>query len=130
MAAYGRQMGMGRSARILTAVLAIAVAVALALMIVPVQATYLNDVGSDTVEYRTASCGTPVASILGAEPGLGGGSEFPIGGDASKTSCEAASGRRVIGALVLLLGASAGWSRLRRRWRVALPRRLTQDAPA
>lgn len=49
------------------------------------QATYLNNVGSDTIEYRTASCGPPITSLLGADPDLGGGSEHPIGGEASKT---------------------------------------------
>jgi hypothetical protein len=85
------------------------VAAAVAFMILPVQATYLNDVGSDFQEFRTASCGAPVASLLGADPELGGGSELPIGGTTSTAACQAASGKRVIGALVLLLAASVAW---------------------
>lgn len=86
------------------------VAAAVAFMILPVQATYLNDVGSDFREFRTASCGAPVASLLGADPELGGGSELPIGGTTSTAACQAASGKRVIGALVvLLLAASVAW---------------------
>lgn len=79
---------------------------AVGLMVVPVEADYLSQVGSDNIMYRTASCGIPVVSMLGAEPGLGGGSEFPIGGETSTKACEAASGKRVTGALVLLLAAS------------------------
>lgn len=87
---------------------------AVALMFVPVKATYLNNVGSDTIEFRTASCGAPVTSLLGADPKLNGGSEFPIGGETAVTACEAASGKRVIGALVLLLAASLVWALTRR----------------
>ena len=89
--------------------------VAVVLVIAPVRATYLNDVGSDTVEHRTASCGAPVVSLLGADPGLGGGSEHPIGGAAAEISCDAASGKRIIVALLLLCGASIGWGLVRLR---------------
>jgi hypothetical protein len=55
--------------RIATVLLAVMVAGAAALMLFPVEATYLNDVrGADVVEYRTASCGAPIASLLGADP--------------------------------------------------------------
>lgn len=90
------------------------VVIAVGLMLVPVEAEYLNKVGSDTIEYRTASCGIPLVSMLGAEPGLGGGSEFPMGGETSTWACEAASGKRAVGALVLLLTASLLWGLSRR----------------
>lgn len=86
---------------------------AAALMIVPVEATYLNNVGSDTVEFRTASCGSPIASLLGADPDLVGMPEF-IGGETSTAACQAVSGKRVIGALALLLAASIVWGLSRR----------------
>lgn len=96
-------------------VLMVVVAAAVAVMVVPIRATYLNDVGSDTVEYRTASCGLPIASLLGGEPELDGGSEAPIGKETSTPACEAASGKRVAGALALLLAAAVGWGLSRRR---------------
>lgn len=98
----------------LAAALVVLLAAAVALMLVPVEATYLNNVGSDTIEFRTASCGAPVASLLGADPDLNGGSEFPMGGETAVAACEAASGKRVIGALVLLLAASLVWGLTRR----------------
>ena len=129
MAEYGRPISMDlRRPPWLRAFVTIAVAVALALMVVPVRATYLNKVGSDTLEYRTASCGAPIASLLGADAELDGGSDLPIGGQTSKTSCEAASGRRVVAALVLLLGTSVGWG-LGRRWSAVAPSRLKEDLP-
>lgn len=91
------------------------VAGALALVLVPVDATYLEHVGSDTIGYRTASCGAPIASALGADPDLNGGSEHPIGGAMSEVACDAASGERIIAALVLLLAASLVWGVTRRR---------------
>lgn len=99
----------------LAVALVVVLAAAVALMVVPVKAMYLNSVGSDTKEFRTASCGTPVASLLGADPELGGGSEFPIGGETSASACEAAGAKRVIGALALLLAGSLGWGIIRRR---------------
>lgn len=96
-------------------VVVVVLAAAVALMVVPVKAMYLNGVGSDTKEFRTASCGAPVASLLGADPELGGGSEFPIGGETSASACEAAGAKRVIGALALLLAGSLGWGIIRRR---------------
>lgn len=86
-----------------------AIAAAIGLLFVPVEATYLNRVGSDTIEYRTATCGSPVASTLGSSPGLGGGSAFPIGAESSAAACEGASAKRAVGALALLLFASLGW---------------------
>lgn len=83
---------------------------AIGLLLAPVHATYINDVGSDTIEYRTASCGAPVATLLGAEPGLGGGSIHPLGRDGPRAACDAAAGKRVAGGLLLLLVlASVGW---------------------
>lgn len=103
-------------------VVMLVLAAAVAPMVVPVKATYLNRVGSDTIEFRTASCGAPVASLLGADPELNGGSEFWngesefwIGGATSASACEAASAKRVIGALALLLASSLGWGIIRRR---------------
>lgn len=88
---------------------------AVALVLVPVETTYINRVDIDLVEFRTASCGSPVASLLGADPELGGGSEFPMGGETSSTACGEVSGKRAVGALSLLLAASLGWGFSRRR---------------
>lgn len=105
---------MSRRPRLAVALLVL-LAAAVALMLVPVKATYLNRVDSDLIGFHTASCGAPVASLLGADPELNGGSEFPIGGETSATACEAASGKRVIGALALLLAASLVWGLSRHR---------------
>ena len=84
---------------------AILVGGAVALVIVPVDATFLNSVGSDTVEYRTGSCGSPVASLLGSDPDVLGTSQI-LGEETSAAACEAASAKRSIAALTLLLTAS------------------------
>ena len=96
-----------------------AVVVAVVLMVVPVDAQYLNEVGSDTAVFLTASCGSPAAALLGADPGLGGGSEYPIGGEASRTACTAAAGKRVVPAMAVLLIVSViGWNRALRKARI------------
>ena len=92
------------SARRFAAFVAAMVAIAaVVLLVTPVTATYINDVGSDTIEYRTASCGAPVAALLGAEPGLGGGSVHRLGPHGAGTACDAVAGKRVSAALLLLL---------------------------
>ena len=103
-------------------VVAAAVAAAL-LMVLPVDAIYLNKVGSHTLEFRTASCGVPVVSLLGADPGLGGGSFHRIGGETARTACDAAAGKRVIVGQFLLLATLAGALAATRRGR----RRVTED---
>lgn len=86
------------------------VVAAVVLLLVPVHATYINDVGSDTIEIRTASCGAPVATLLGAEPGLGGGTVHRLGRDGPRAACDAAAGKRVSSGLLLLLVLSTvGW---------------------
>jgi hypothetical protein len=93
----------------------IVAAVSLALVLVPVRATYLSAVGTDTVEYRTASCGSAVVAMLGRDPGLDGGSAEPFGGRNAETACEAGAGRRMTVALVLLLAAATAWGWSRKR---------------
>lgn len=105
---------MGRNLRFLVCVL-FALCVAVALLLAPVKATYINAVGSDTIEYRTASCGPALTALLGAQPSLEGGSTYPMGGDNASASCRAGAGRRTSLALVLLLVFGAvGWTRDRR----------------
>lgn len=114
---YGRPMDLEQAARrpVRLVLVGAVVAAALGLALIPVQASYLSRVGSDTVEYRIASCGSPITSLLGAEPGLGGGSPRPIGLASAVTACEAASGKRAIITLVLLLGALVGYGLTRGR---------------
>ena len=81
----------------------VAVAAAGFLALAPVKASYIERAESDVIEYRTASCGAPVLAIFDAEPGLGGGSPFPIGAVNAKQACKSAAGRRVSTGLVLLL---------------------------
>ena len=90
--------------------LIVVVAAAVALMTVPVAATYLNRVDYDLIEFRTASCGVPVASLLGAGPKLDRGSESSFGKETSASACQASSGKRVAGGLAILLVASAAWA--------------------
>lgn len=73
------------------------------LLLAPVKASYINRVGSDTIEYRTASCGTPILSMVGGRPGLGGGSPHPIGAVNARQACKGSAGRRVAGGVSLLL---------------------------
>ena len=92
------------------ATVAVAAVAAVVLLLAPVTATYINDVGSDTIEYRTASCGAPLATLLGAEPVLGGGSVHRLGPHGARAACDAVAGKRVSGALLLLLLLSTiGW---------------------
>jgi hypothetical protein len=91
---------------------AILVVAAAVLLLAPVKAAYINDVGSDTIEYRTASCGAPVATLLGAEPLLydGGGAVGRLGRNGPRAACDAVAGKRVAGGLLLLLMVSiTGW---------------------
>jgi hypothetical protein len=91
---------------------AIAVAAVAFLLLAPVKATYIDEVGSDTIDYRTASCGAPVAALLGADPLLydGGGSVHRLGPQGPRAACDAAAGKRVSGGLLLLLiVATTAW---------------------
>lgn len=118
-----RQMSVADSRRVLVFLLVTAVSVAL--LVLPVDATHLSQVDSDVIVYRTASCGMPVASLLGADPELdAAGSQSTIGADTAETACEAASGKRVAGALLILVAASLVWGlRGRRTSPVAATRR-------
>ncbi len=83
---------------------------AVGLLLFPVTAAYVSEVGLDTVAFRTASCGAPIGSLLGMDPGLGGGVAEPIGSVNAARACEATSGKRVLGGVgLLLLLASLGW---------------------
>ena len=93
------------------------VVAAIVLLLAPLHATYINDVGSDTIEMRSASCGAPVATLVGVEPGVGGGSVHRLGRAGPRAVCDAAVGKRVSGALLLLLAVSTGG------WFVAVRRR-------
>lgn len=80
------------------------------LLLIPVTAAYVSEVGTDTVAFRTASCGAPIGSLLGMNPGLGGGMAQPIGSVNAARACEATSGKRIFGGMgLLLLLASLGW---------------------
>src|SRR5687768_8370368 len=106
------------------AITALVVAAGLALLCIPAEAAFLHEVGSDTVQYRTARCGPPIAALLGADPALGEVSVSPqLGSEPSRTSCAAVSGKRVSGALVRLRGTSVVWGLGRR------PRRAIEAGP-
>lgn len=96
-----------------TGSVAVAAAV-LALLLVPTEATYLSNVGSDTVEHRTAACGPPVASLLGADPALGVGVSSRLGADTAPVACRAASSSRALAALGVLLVTTLVWGARRR----------------
>jgi hypothetical protein len=85
----------------------VVVLVAAFLLLAPVKANYIERVGSDFTVYRTASCGAPALSMLGSEPGLGGGSSYPIGGVNARQACKGAAGSRVSIGLLLLIIAVA-----------------------
>jgi hypothetical protein len=87
-----------------------AVAVAAFLLIRPVDASFINRAESDTIEYRTATCGVPVAAVLGADPDLPQGTTPSVGTINAHRSCEATSGKRVAAGLTTLLAVVvAGW---------------------
>jgi hypothetical protein len=83
--------------------LAAAVAVAAFLLIRPVDADFINRTGSDTIEYRTAACGVPVAVVLGAGPDLPEGTTSSVGTVNASRACEATSGKWVAASLTMLL---------------------------
>jgi hypothetical protein len=94
---------------------AVVVVVAAVLLVAPVKAKYIARVGSDFIEYRTATCGAPVLSLLGNNPGLGGGSPHPIGAVNASQACKGTAGTRTtLGASLLLLGALVLWLMTRR----------------
>ena len=85
------------------------------LLFAPVNANYIERAEYDVIDYRTASCGTPILSVLGAEPGLGGGSPYPVGAVNAQRACKGAAGGRVTIALSILLDLSlALWFTTRR----------------
>lgn len=89
-------------------VVVIVVGAVVALLLIPVTASYINAVGSDTVEYRRASCGPPALVWLGHTAGLGGGTPFPQGKVNATAACQAAAGKRSAVGLALLLASLSG----------------------
>jgi hypothetical protein len=75
-----------------------------AFFLVPTEAHYVARAESDTVEFRTASCGAPLTAFLGADPSLNDAPLSTIGLTNARTACEAAAGKRVASGLALLLG--------------------------
>jgi hypothetical protein len=92
-----------RGVRSLGFVAVVAVVAAGVFLLAPVKASYIERAESDIIDYRTASCGAPVLAMFDAEPGLGGGSQFPIGAVNAKQACKSAAGSRVAIGLVMLL---------------------------
>ena len=84
---------------------AAALAAALALVLVPVEATYPSEVGSDFVVNRTAKCGPAVAALLGADADV---DDVPqrLGPGPARAACEATAGKRVVLSLAALLAGS------------------------
>lgn len=94
--------------------MAFGVVIVSALLFVPVEASYLSAVGSDTIEFRIASCGPPVVAVVGADPSLDPRVVSPVASETSRDACAASAGRRVSLALALVLvGLAAGSVRAR-----------------
>lgn len=87
---------------------AVALLAALLLLVVPVRADYLANVDWDLIGYNQALCGPPLTSMFGDDPDLQHEwADVSPWADNAPIACQAAAGKRVAVALVLVAAVLA-----------------------